>query len=395
MSVSCSGRRSGRWGACLHRAGVSGAGRVPPISATRFATVRPSRSRSWAGAYGRAYDRLVPRDEVRVGGCEPRQELLPHARPEVEQDRRHVRRARVERRRHDLSQLPRIVGDARQDRRHEDAARHARLVQRANRLDPLARMRCPRLGAAPRVLVERADRERGRDVGDLRGLHEELEVSQDERALREDRERVPVVGEGFDDPRHEPIPALDALVGIGVRSHRDALALPAFGRELTPEHLRRVHLHDDLRLEVATGVHVEEGVCRTGEAVVAHDAVRDEVAGPGGDVEHRHVETERFDPDNAEWGVALEREAVEGPLPSDGGIHGVEESQALSESSQKPNVAKTVLSVQVLDHIGELERIETFRHSRDDLIVGVRDPDHIPGARSLRVEDAGQEPLPP
>ena len=49
-------------------------------------------------------------------------------------------------------------------------------------------MRRPGLRPAPRLLVHGADRERRADVGDLAGAHQELQVTQDQRSLGEDRE---------------------------------------------------------------------------------------------------------------------------------------------------------------------------------------------------------------
>src|SRR4029450_7514468 len=69
------------------------------------------------------------------------------------------------------------------------------------------------------------------------------------------------------DPGPQPVATLGPLVRVGVGAHRDALALPALRRELAPEYLGSVDLDDDLRFEVATGIHVEEGVGRTSEAV--------------------------------------------------------------------------------------------------------------------------------
>ena len=233
-------------GGPLRNAG-GGRRRPTPPSDRSPETRRPRASRS-AGV-GLAVEVLVPLDEVGVGVREPRQELLTHAGAQVQQDRRDVGRPRVDRRRDDLPELARVVGDAGQDRRHQHAARDAGLVQRPNGFDPLSRVRGAGLARAPGGLVEGPDREGRGDVGHARGFDQRLEVTQDQRALGQDRERVPVVGERPDDSRHQPVAALGTLVRVGVGSHRDALALPALGRELTPEHLGRVDLDDDLRFE--------------------------------------------------------------------------------------------------------------------------------------------------
>jgi hypothetical protein len=59
------------------------------------------------------------------------------------------------------------------------------------------------------------------------------------------------------------------LIRVGVRAHRDVLALPRRPRQLDAQHLRSVDLDDDLALEVAAGVEVEVGVRWAGEAVKA------------------------------------------------------------------------------------------------------------------------------
>ena len=77
-----------------------------------------------------------------------------------------------------------------QERRHADRGAHAGLDERAERAQPLARRRGARLGRAPDVVVERRHRERHRDVGAARGLGEQLGVADDQRAARDDRERL-------------------------------------------------------------------------------------------------------------------------------------------------------------------------------------------------------------
>ena len=76
-------------------------------------------------------------------------------------------------------------------------------------------------------------------------------------------------GEDLDNPRHQPVPTLRSLVRVGRGAHRDVLALPPGCGELAPQHVGRVHLDHDLRLEVATGVHVQERVRRASEAIDA------------------------------------------------------------------------------------------------------------------------------
>ena len=103
------------------------------------------------------------------------------------------------------------------------------------------------------------------------------------------------VAQRLPDPAHQLVAALDPLVRVGVRPQRDVLALPRRPRQLGAQHLGHVDLDDDLLLEVAAGVEVEVLVGGAGEAVVADDAVGDEVAGAGRDVVQAHRAAERLD----------------------------------------------------------------------------------------------------
>ena len=63
-----------------------------------------------------------------------------------------------------------------------------------------------------------------------RGLGEQRDVAAQQRALGEDGERRARVGQRADDPGHEPVPALGALVRVGVRAQRDVLRASTTGR---------------------------------------------------------------------------------------------------------------------------------------------------------------------
>ena len=106
---------------------------------------------------------------------------------------------------------------------------------------------------------------------------EHVEVAQDHRRLGEDRERVARRAERLDDAAREAVAALALLVGVGVRAHRDVLAVPARPRQLGREPLDGVDLDDDAPLEVLAAVEAEVLVRRPREAVragVATAAVR-------------------------------------------------------------------------------------------------------------------------
>ena len=199
-------------------------------------------------------------------------------------------RARLAAELEDLLDLLGRVVDARHERRDQDARRDARPVQLRHRLDPLARVRRVRLALAPRA-SRRASGSRGSPrtpataaSSCIRSMSRSS--SGDFVSTRARRSRV---AQRLPDPRHQPVAALDPLIRIGVGPERNVLALPRRPHQLRPQHLRHVDLDDDLRLEVTAGVEVEVGVGGAGEAVVAHDAVGDEVAGARGDVVERHV----------------------------------------------------------------------------------------------------------
>ena len=110
-----------------------------------------------------------------------------------------------------------------------------------------------------------------------RDLLEDLDVAQQQRRLREDGARVARVAKRLPDPRHELVARLNPLIRIGVRPHRDVLALPRRPPQLGSDDLGRIDLDDDLALEVAAGVEVEVLVGRASEAVdtsMAASAIR-------------------------------------------------------------------------------------------------------------------------
>jgi hypothetical protein len=153
------------------------------------------------------------------------------------------------------------------------------------------------------------------------------------------------------------------------------LALPRWPRQLGPQHLGHVHLHHDFPLEVAPGVHVEVLVSGAGEAVVAHDPVRDEVAGAGGDV----VETplgEALDRLNAQLRIGLERSTGDRSLTGDRWIDHVEEPKVLTESATDPDIGHSVGSIRAVERDGEAEMPEAGSRPSDDFWVGIGDSEN-------------------
>jgi hypothetical protein len=229
----------------------------------------------------------------------------------------------------------------------------------------------------------------------LRSANQEIEVTEDQRPLREDRERVAVIGQRFEDPAHQAVATLGALVRIRIGAHRDVLALPTLRGELASQDLGRIDLHDDLGLEVSPGIHVEVGVRRTRETVVAHDAVRDEVTCAGRDIEHRHLEAKVIDRHDTEWRVSLQGQTFDRALPCDRRVDGVEERETLAKTTEEANVHASIRPMKVLDNVSELQFVQGCFRSPNDLGIGIRDPDDVPRTGAFCVEHAGEEALLP
>ena len=95
------------------------------------------------------------------------------------------------------------------------------------------------------------------------------QVTGQDRALRQHRERCAGAGQRGDDAGHQPVTSLHPLVGIGVGTQRDGFTGPAGRRQLPLQHPRDVDLDDDLAVEVGTRIEVEVGVGTPGEAAMS------------------------------------------------------------------------------------------------------------------------------
>ena len=93
--------------------------------------------------------------------------------------------------------------------------------------------------------VERRHRERHRHVGALRRLDEHVDVAHDQRAARDQRERVRGLGEHLEAGARQAVAALGRLVRVGRGADRDRLARPRAARELAPQHVGDVDLDAD------------------------------------------------------------------------------------------------------------------------------------------------------
>src|SRR5262249_52886689 len=148
----------------------------------------------------------------------------------------------------------------------------------------------------------------------------------------------------------------------------------------------------DLGVEVVAGVQVKVGMRVPGEAVVAHYAVGDEVAGPGGDVEHRQIQPERLDRYHVQPCVALDRDVVDRALAGDRRIGGVEEPEHLLQPAAQPDVGQVVGPVFAFGGRAEAERGHGCDGPADDRPVGAGDAQAV-AVTAFRVENAGEEPL--
>ena len=120
-----------------------------------------------------------------------------------------------------------------------------------------------------RLLVDEAHGHGGRNVGDLGRAFEQWQVAQDQRALGEDRERIRRLGQGREDARHQSVATLGPLVAIDVGAHRHVVPAPRRLREFGSQQGWRIHLDDDLGVEVEPGAKVEIGVGVAREAIPA------------------------------------------------------------------------------------------------------------------------------
>ncbi len=113
------------------------------------------------------------------------------------------------------------------------------------------------------------DRHAQLDVDVLLGPGEQRKVPAQQGALREDRERGGMLGQGGDDPGHETVASLCPLVRVGVGAQCDEPMRPGSLGHLGGEDFGSVDLDDDLLIEVGSRVEVEVAVRAPREAVHA------------------------------------------------------------------------------------------------------------------------------
>ncbi len=209
---------------------------------------------------------LVAGEEVGAFGLQPGEEDVLHLVAEVEGYAAQEGRAGLAGSLDDRADLVGAVVDAGHQWGDEDAGVDAAPAQLGDRVEASAGAGGVRLGRAPRVLVEGRHREVDRDGQVLRHPLVDVDVAHDQRRLGQHRDRRLGLLQRRQDLRHHPVAALDPLVGVGVRTQRHQLPLPARPRQLRPQPLRHVDLDDDLALEVPAGVEIQIGVSSSSEA---------------------------------------------------------------------------------------------------------------------------------
>ena len=97
-------------------------------------------------------------------------------------------------------------------------------------------------------------------------LLQHVDVALDQRRLRDDAGRVPVLGAHLEAAARQPVARLERLVAVGDAAEDDELALPLRVVERLAQQLRRVLLDDDLALEVRAGAEAQVLVRRAGRS---------------------------------------------------------------------------------------------------------------------------------
>jgi hypothetical protein len=132
-----------------------------------------------------------------------------------------------------------------------------------------------------------------------------------------------------------------------------------------------------------------------GEAVVADDAVGDEVAGARGDVVQREVDAERFDRRDREVRRRAQHHAVQLVGGRVRGIGGVQEPQVLPQPAGQAVAAHAAAVACLLDHVREVEAPQRRHDVGQRRPTCATDPQVPSGEVAVHVEHASQVPLVP
>ncbi len=190
-------------------------------------------------------------------------------------------------------------------------------------------------------------------------------------------------------PRHQPVPALGALVGIRVRPERDGLVPPGSVTQLLLERLDHVHLDDDLRVEVPSGVEVEVGVrAPPGEAIVADHTVGDEVTGSSGDIDQVVLAFQRLDGDHSEV-----RNGLDSPSGDIADIRGIESGSAEAHQPVVRREMRALARLSIGDVLPSTTCQESVIAAGDELgAVGQSHPEGLFPCRPFRLDPCAHVP---
>jgi len=166
---------------------------------------------------------------------------------------------------------------------------------------------------------------------------------------------------------------LERLVAIRHAAEGDQFAFPGATLEGLAQEPRRFGLDGDLPLEVGTGAEAEVLVRGAGVAVVAHHPVGDEIARSGSDVEHRQFQTEGFNRNDSQGGIALQRGSLDDSFARNRRRNSMQEPESLSQPAADSDVARDVPPRRRLQHGIKSEPLERDTRFMKDARIRVRD----------------------
>ena len=126
-----------------------------------------------------------------------------------------------------------------------------------------------RLHRAGQLAVECREGDGDGDEAFLRHRREQIEIAQHQRGLGDQRDRMIVRGQHFENAARDAQLLLDRLVDVGVAGQHDEARLVGFLRQLAREQGGGRGLHEDLRLEIEARREAAIGVVGPGEAIDA------------------------------------------------------------------------------------------------------------------------------
>eukprot|EP01136_Pigoraptor_vietnamica_P033088 Opistho-1_new@95607 len=162
-----------------------------------------------------------------------------------------------------------VVVDERDLRRHAHTHGNARIGQRAQGAQAPVGCGGTRLQDARELRIQRGDGHVDRGQALCGHGREQVDVALHPAALGDDGQRVPRFGEHFEHAAHEPVLALDGLVGVGHGADGEQAGHVARAGELAPQHGGDVALGNQFRLEIETGRKIQEAVAGPRVAVDA------------------------------------------------------------------------------------------------------------------------------